>query len=71
MILKPTQRAALERALSTVKSLDDAIRYMEEIAKVSPIYQERVAQMRDRQRYLITLAETAITADSSSLKSPG
>ena len=65
MILKPTQRSALERGLAMAKAVEERLRFMEEISRVSPNYQERTQQMRERQRYLITLAETGLVADAS------
>lgn len=69
MILKPAQRTALERALSMLNSVEEPLAFMETIANVSPLYQERVKQQRERNTYVKTLAETAIVADSSSARS--
>jgi transcription elongation GreA/GreB family factor len=66
-ILKPVQRKALERALASVRELEPSIAFMEEIAGVSPMYKERVQQLRERQKYLAELAERALVIDSSSL----
>jgi hypothetical protein len=65
MILTAPKRRALERALATVRNAEDGIAFLEQIASVSPIYAERVKQLRERQQYLIRLAETALVADSS------
>lgn len=66
MILKPQQRKALERALASTRELEDKLAYLEQIAEHSPLYQERVRQLRERQQYNQKLAQVAITADSTS-----
>lgn len=65
-ILKPASRKALERALASVREVESSLAYLEDIASVSPLYKERVQQLRDRQTYLTQLAERGLIADSSS-----
>lgn len=70
MILTAQKQRALERALANVRNAEDGIAFLEQIAAVSPIYAERVKQLRERQQYLIRLAETALVANGSS-RPPG
>jgi hypothetical protein len=66
MILKPTQRKSFERALASAKGVEERLAFLEQLASTSPQLRDRVAQLRTRQTYLITLAEQALAADSAS-----
>lgn len=65
MILSPTQRRSLERALALAKGTEDRLDYFEKLSAVSPALEERTKILRERQRYLISLSELALTADTA------
>lgn len=68
MILTPAQRKTLERALATATAEEERITYLETLAKVSPPMQERVRNLRDRQRWLLEFAQAALAADDASIR---
>ena len=66
MILQPAQRKALERALATAHGAEDRISYLEKLSAVSPAMADRVAQLRERQKWLTEFATIALSADDAS-----
>lgn len=66
MILTPAQRKSCERALAAAKGEEERIAYLEQLAAVSPPMQERVRNLRERQKWLIEFNQTALAADDAS-----
>lgn len=66
MILTPAQRKSCEKAMAIAHAEEKRIAYLEQLASVSPAMAERVANLRDRQRWILEFTKTAITADDAS-----
>ncbi len=68
MILTPSQRKQLEKSMAIAHGEEERIAYLEKLASVSPAMQERVRNLRDRQKWILEFTQTAISADDASIR---
>ena len=65
MILTPSQRKAVEKALAIATGEEQRLAYLEKLASVNPSMAQRVADMRTKQKWALDFAKTALAADDA------